>query len=539
MDLGLNPRTDGHVLNRWAHIYFQKLFLEIAPTPLQGAKLFWGFLVSSTLIFVYLSAKTIRPKSNYLNGIAAVLFFSGSSLIFMNAGITYADYTVMFFVVLSVLIYLVYFRSSSRYRWLLPVLFGFFLFAAAKSKETGLVLLILIAGFGFKDGVFNLRHFVKNCFFIFVGVLIGFGLLVLLDNLFIHNPWASISSQSLSEYSAFQFKNESLEIGIKVRIYMILVNLLTYFLQFARPLAERIVWRLPVLCTLYLITLFTLTANLLRGKPKNRQWTELFVWLLPIGLLGLLILAASGAKDRHFFPIHPILAILSAQFFTVKLPFNTRSVFSWVRGFLSSPKTLASILLLGIFFFYRYGSEVAEIYNAVLVTISGIVLILLAVWVKRWSTITSAVALFSVIVFSFYGLFFESLIPLANGEIAAESNLRFSPLEDIREVFQCTPATRIYVSANVHRDLNTLGRNLSSQPWFFNVFFDCQLSVSQFTFAWPPALPENLIKEEIFTYAFLTAAEFNELEPYGKQEIEALYFAKNIYDGQILFLRSK
>src|SRR3990172_1902847 len=215
MDLGLNPRPDGSVLNRWAHIYFQKLFLDISPTPLQGAKLFWGFLVSSTIVFVYLSAKTIRPKSNYLNGIAAVLFFSGSSLIFMNAGITYADYTVMFFVVFSVLIYLVYFRSSSRYRWLLPVLFGFFLFAAVKSKETGLILLVLIAGFGFKDGAFDLRHFVKNCFYIFVGVLMGFGLLVLLDILFISNPWASISSQSLSEYSAFTFNSDSLEIGIK------------------------------------------------------------------------------------------------------------------------------------------------------------------------------------------------------------------------------------------------------------------------------------------------------------------------------------
>jgi len=539
MDLGLNPRPDGTVLNRWAHIYFQKLFLEIAPTPLQGAKLFWGFLVSSTLVFVYLSAKTTRPKSNYLNGIAAVLFFSGSSLIFMNAGITYADYTVMFFVVLSVLIYLSYFRSGSRYRWLLPVLFGFFLFAAVKSKETGLVLSVLIAGFGFKDKVFDLRHFVKNCFYIFVGVLIGFGLLVLLDNLFISNPWASISSQSLSEYSAFEFNNSSLEIGIKVRIYTILVNFFTYFWHFARPLTDRILWRLPVLCTLYLITLFTLTANLLRGKQKKRPWTQFYVWLLPIGFLGLLILAASGAKDRHFFPIYPILAILGAQFFTITLPFNTRSVFSRVRGFLSLPRVLVSILLLGIFFFYRYGSEVAEIYNAVLVTISGMTLILLAIWVKKWSTMTSAVALFSVIVFSFYGLFFESLVPLAKGEIAAQSIERFEPLEDIKEYFECKSTTRIYVSANVHRNLNTLGRDLSSQPWFFNVFFDCGLTISQFTFAWPPALPRDLTAAANYSYAFLTTVEFNELSREGKQEIEAMYIIKYIYEEQILFLRSK
>ncbi|HKZ00435.1 MAG TPA: hypothetical protein VJ112_04650 [Rhabdochlamydiaceae bacterium] len=99
------------------------------------------------------------------------------------------------------------------------------------------------------------------------------------------------------------------------------------------------------------------------------------------------------------------------------------------------PKVLASLLLLGIFFSYRYGSEVAKIYNAVLVTISGITLILLAIWVKKWSTMTSAVALFSVIVFSFYGLFFESLAPLAKGEIAAQSIERFEPLERYKGTF--------------------------------------------------------------------------------------------------------
>ena len=540
MDLGLNPRADGHYLNRWAHIYFQKLFLDVAPTPLQGARLFWGFLVSATLVFTYLIAKSITSKSNYLNGITAVLFLGSSALIFKFAGNTYADYTVMFFVTLAVWVYLFYSRSRSRYRWLLLVLFGFVFFAAVKSKETGIVLLIPILGFGFKDNAFNIRFFVKNLAFIVGGMVVSLGLLTSLDNLFVGDPLVSISAQSLSEYSSFVLRNSSLESAIKERIYAIVVTFSAYWLDIIKPWIEQILWRLPVFSLLYLVTLFYLVADLSKvRKQRNRDWAELFIWLLPVAFLIILVLAASGAKDRHFFPMHPILAILGAQFFTIALPINMNQISSRFLRFIRLRRTIVSIFLMGIYLLYRYGTEINLIYDRLLVTFSGIIMILLSVWARKWTTMLSALALLSVITFSFYGIFFENFIPLAKGEIAAESIERFRPLEDITGVFQCAPTTRIYVSSNVHRDFDTLGRDLSSNPWFFNVFFDCQLSVSQFTFAWPPTLPADITEGEIFTYAFLTTTEFNELGSEGQQEIEEIYLVRNIYNGQIIFLSSE
>jgi len=49
VDIGLNNIQNADYGNRYFHVYLQKLFMALAPTPLVGTRIFWGFLVALTV----------------------------------------------------------------------------------------------------------------------------------------------------------------------------------------------------------------------------------------------------------------------------------------------------------------------------------------------------------------------------------------------------------------------------------------------------------------------------------------------------------
>lgn len=536
MDLGLNPRPDGHILNRWMHIYFQKLFLEIAPNPIQGAKLYWGFLLSVTTVLVYLIGKSLTEKSNKFNGVAAALFFSSSPSLFEEAGVTYADYTVMFFVALGIWLYISFFSSTNRFRWLLLVAYGFVLFSAFKSKETGVILLVPWLGFAFEKQRFNWRFFLRNSLLILLGISLGFGVLFWLDAKYIGDAWFSLSSEAAGQYSAFALRSESVVSGFKDILYR---NYLKIVYQIGRPVTrqwvELLLWRLPVLIALYLSGLAYLVWTIFKGRKKLGS-SEVFIWLLPLCFLLLLTFARRGPNDRHFFPMHAVLALLAAQFFIVTLPFDVKSVWKKVVQIVKSPKVLLTAFILGLYAVYKSGPEFERVYSGFIVGMSGVGLIVMSIWTRRWTALASAVALVGVFLYSFYGIVYDNLLPLASGKVVAETTARFGPFEEIRDDFECRSTTQIYISAVIHREFDTVGRTASSNPWFFNVLFDCKLTSDQIQFSKEANLPSDIVSDQLFTYVFLTANEYNALDPMEKVEIEVFYVLKYFHDDQLVFL---
>ena len=53
IDAGLRSFAEPSYGNRYFHIYLQKLFMALAPTPLQGVRIFWGFLIAVTAALIY------------------------------------------------------------------------------------------------------------------------------------------------------------------------------------------------------------------------------------------------------------------------------------------------------------------------------------------------------------------------------------------------------------------------------------------------------------------------------------------------------
>ena len=80
IDAGLRNFPVPNYGNRYFHIYLQKLFMALAPTPLQGVRCFWGFLIAATAVLIYFNARTFVRKSSALHGLLALaIFFSLSA----------------------------------------------------------------------------------------------------------------------------------------------------------------------------------------------------------------------------------------------------------------------------------------------------------------------------------------------------------------------------------------------------------------------------------------------------------------------------
>ena len=75
LDVGLRNVSEPSYGNRYFHIYLQKLFVSILPTPLLGVRVFWSFLISLTTALVYFNARKLTDKSSVLHGLLAVAFF--------------------------------------------------------------------------------------------------------------------------------------------------------------------------------------------------------------------------------------------------------------------------------------------------------------------------------------------------------------------------------------------------------------------------------------------------------------------------------
>jgi hypothetical protein len=155
----------------------------------------------------------------------------------------------------------------------------------------------------------------------------------------------------------------------------------------------------------------------------------------------------------------------------------------------------------------------------------------MAVLVRKWKPLHSTLAILLVGIFSFYGIIFDNLYPLTSDQRKVDGEIRFAPLAAIADTFQCTPDTRIYISANAVKQFEIFSRTLG-----FNVYFECKLTGSQFTFPTDLNLPEDLEDNSLHSFAYLTAAEFEELSSSTRSKLLALYNPEYIQGGELVVL---
>lgn len=454
---GLMNVKDTFILNRYTHIYFQKLFMALAPDPLTGVRFFWGFMVAGSAALTYLIARLVTRSSSVVPALVATLLYLSIPILASNSGNTAVDITAGFFLALTVLVYVLYFRSEKRSPLLLA-LFGLLFFLSFRTKETTLALVVLFIGFLFNtDGKIVWRLFLKRLGFVLLGVLAGIILFVILNGIFLKDPWFGLR---FAEY--FKFKSTYVDSNIAEESKTI-ANWFTDYL--------------------FNSALYLFLAYILSGvRMVDREEVPLRLpWLIPLAFVFILsaIIGFSkwGVVERHIFPALPLICAFAPQL--IQHP----QVKSW-RDLLKlgiAALITGALLVGGRYLFmkastmgpYNYPEYLASsIYPITLLVLIGMVF-----FFQKFSFKTLFIPLL------IFGIFIRYPLSLnVNTYFALQPNVnkmeeRLQIFTAFEQQFQLRPADKILVFDGALWRLNKSSR-YAEFIGLYNMYFDARLTTA-------------------------------------------------------------
>ena len=411
IDAGLRNFPVPNYGNRYFHIYLQKLFMALAPTPLQGVRCFWGFLIALTAALVYFNARTFVRKSSALHGLLALAIFFSYPLITEYSGEPAVDITAMAMVTLYVSVYLYALRNPDKKRIAVIVL-GALAFIAFKTKETTIFVNFLLLGFVLDgQGKWSWQALKDLIRPVLTGLAAGIGLFIVLDGLILGKPFFAISPATF----AAVFKNYEFQPGF-----------------FFGPTSWYKVYFLDELLLPFL--LFILSA--IRLGP-NMDARRRLVWIYPL-LLAVFVTwnmlkVTFGFIERFYFPALPIIAMLAPQFLRITWP-DTRK--KWLIYGLLSAAAVALIFILrsammaySASFHFEFLRFLDSIYYPILISI----LIAAAIWTKKFHWAGSIIPLFCIAAMLLSPLLYTYKYFFRYPKVQERYDLLFHPFETFKD----------------------------------------------------------------------------------------------------------
>jgi hypothetical protein len=486
MQAGLNNVKDPFIVNRYFHVYLQKLFMELAPNPLAGVRAFWGFLIALTGFMVYFNARVLSDRNNIIHGVIAVAFFFSYSFISEASGAPFVDFTAMTMVMLVITLYIYAVNHPLGQKWLLVAL-GFVFFLAFKSKETALSSGVVLLGLGFVDGtVFNISKLWRNIRPVLIGLLAGIAFFIVLDTILLQDPLFSLKPATLralvNTYESF------------IKYHPAPDNWYSSYLMKFLPLP----FLLYIVSGIYSEERFSVSLRL--------------VWLVPLVLIVFLTLtmirSSWGIIPRYIFPVLPVISFLAPQFQNFELP-AARS--SRIKLGLC---LLAGVLILGVlrFVFLGFTGSVSWNLGDFLGTIFyPIILSVLLGTVflgGRHSTRTVLILLLCVEAMTVYPILTNIKGLVITRPAAVRVQERFYPFSSFTDQIKYTSSMKMYVSLLVPQEMQMLSADKNELLSMFNVYFDSSAVRTNFTYSKSPdTIPDDLRKTD-YDYVLLTTKDW-------------------------------
>lgn len=480
MDIAINPKAEPFIMNRYFHIYLQRLFFQLAGHPLLGVKIFWAFLVGLTSFLVYMNAKCLTQRSNSLNGFLALLFFLSQPLVFKDVGVTYVDLTVMMTITLGVTLYLLYQHGPHYRAWLLVGL-GLVFFMAMKSKETSICLAVLFLGLGFAENKFSSSLFFKNIRLIIAGIIVGIGIFMALNHFILGELLFGWRPSDFTTLFSFNLRAVHARPEGNWYDYLLTTSLLSPFL-------------------IYL-------ANFARYTHQDDSLSSIkMIWLLPLVIISFLsvsmIKGAWGVTPRYFIYSVPLITILAGQFFHIQ---NKITVMGAILGAVAL-YGLSNLFLLP--YALSLGWKEEGFLNAIMVPIALSVALGLIMVVRRWEPVTTTLIFTCLFVLTFHNLQANIMRPFDYSR-SSEVERSFYPFSYYSKSITYTPFDRFFISAHIQNDYKMLCKKTSERcKWMFNVFFNQKARSDQFVYS--DNLSDALTGD--FTYIFLTKKDWDNLQ---------------------------
>ena len=517
LDAGLRNVAEPSYGNRYFHIYLQKLFISLSPTPLLGVRIFWGLLIALTVALIYINARKLTSNSNVLHGLLGVAIFFSYSLLQEYSGEPAVDITAMAMTTIYLSVY-VWGVRNEKFKPMLFVL-GILAFLSLKTKETTIFINVLLIGLlvdNFK-GNFNIKKiFVFFRPFLY-GLLIGIGIFIILDGLILGNPFFAISPATFASV----FTNYSFTPGFfngPANWYKV------YFLD-----------------DLMLPFLLFLLSGIQLQNTVNKKIQILWVYPLVMAMFVSwnMLRVPWGFIERFYFPALPVLAMLAPQAIRFKFP-EGKKEWAWF---------IASLLMSAILvvwmrsywlqkanqFHFEYVRMLDSVYYPILISI----LLGMLIWEKRTGWKWTIVQLFCIGALLISPLLNNVKYFITFPKVKERYETVFYPFEYFEDQLMVSGDEKMFVSADLKDSFEMLSRDPNDIVGMYNFFFDARISRDNVFLGYDSGRLESNLKGRDFSLVLLSSNDIELLKKTGSwEEIASKYNRLDSDDSELVFLLS-
>lgn len=454
IEMGLHDQQVANYGNRYFHVYLQKAFMSLAPTPLQGLRIYWAFLIALTALLVYWSARLFLKDNTIIHGLVAVAIFFSYHMISDYAGVTSVDITAMMMTTAYLFVYVLYQRTEKK--GLIYVL-GALSFLSFKTKETTLFANVVLFGFFFdSEGEFAFKNIVPFLKDFVVGFLGGIGLFIILDAAILGKPFFAISPSTFRAV----FQNYAYTGGFRME-----------------PVSWYQTYLLDDIMIPFLFFVFSgiyLNAHH-RSSPQKKM-----VWLFPLILVSFITLNMLkipwGFIERFYFPALPVIAFLAPQGLIHNKPQDKKSTLQ-----LAAVVILALLAVLGMrqagmayaeSIDWNYGKYLDSIYFPILLSLA----IILFVSVKSQNLLTFGFLLFFLVSWSFPQITFNYKYIYSEPVTGMKFETKYYPFLVFKEEIPAGNDVMIFTTTTIYETSQGETKMLSNNPidilGMYNMLFD-------------------------------------------------------------------
>ena len=543
LNTALNTTPEAFILNRYAHIYTIKFFLLFTGDIITAGKIYWLFIFYGTMVLTYLCAKLLSRKNGILTGLLAMLFFFIQPVFAKEFGCPLADFSAMFYTMLTIFFFLAFPSEKSRKRFLILIIRGFLIFWTIKSNEKGVCVLVLLLSLGVnRKGSFEVSRYIKDLGWVFVGICTGTIFLIAIDGICMGDAFFSVKPESIQA-----FLNQNIGAPTDTpRPFFRDKETMSWFAGIAKK---------PQLTALFV----PLVLYIIMGIKylNTRTFKEKMVWIFPLALLFFLIFANSRflVTDRYFSSAIPLICVYAALFFSMdwgKELFLGERIIKIHRTAFFVISSVVVVLLAVVFMskmpelsaYYRFVERYKPLavyfktnenvfYAVGIVPFATVVILTTEVLFSKKNILTFMVNTFCLILLVWFPF-------VNNGGLrqttSRKSIWRFMPYKVFRDDFKINndDDVKILISADIHKRSWMLGSSIYRQCWMYNIFFNTDYKKDNFIHG----TVEDILMLN-FDYALISGWDWNSIRASKKDgEISQRYSLKfqNISNVPIILL---
>lgn len=480
MNMGLNNIADPHWMNRYTHVYLQKIFLEISSDPFQGLVNYWAFLLSGISFLIYWNTRFLSKANNFIHASLAVIIFLSLPIHSRHAGIALADYTSTFIVLLIFLVY----QISAKHDHAKPkliVIIGIALFLAYRTKETAWVAGIVVLGLFFDKQDRLIPPLIKkNLLYLVYGGLIGILSFSLLNGLLLNDFLFGFRPENFSSYYDYWIGDPE------------------YYQYFDNWFTDGIWAVSAVPFSLYLINGI---------NKKNFSIKHFILWIFP--LLTVITLTTGMIKNnylvypRFLMPSFAVICLFVPLFIQFEFPKKKDELIKFVGVLLLGLILLFLIRSVSLNFSKSTGMDNSILISGFLIPVYFSLLLIAIAFFKNYTPLTAAIPILLLLAIFQPDLFDN--IRKAQYHPGRIIQTRFYPVIAFQDQIKIEEDMLIFTSTNFHQETQYLDKDKDTIRTIFDLQFQVSTKRENYLIADPA---DTLAQNTQFTYIFITYREW-------------------------------